>query len=179
VKSDMTPLEPAAKRQRVEAVVTTTVEAPPLPSSQATGVSALPVAAEDPFAAAAAVEAGTSFDAAATENAPKVLLPEAEFAASLEKPDITLQVRVPNDRTQMAYNFYGQIVSVTMDVMSTIKSIKQELAKSHLNSMPANKIQLKSTSTGVFLKDSSTLATLNIGPMAMLELVPRARGGRK
>jgi len=38
---------------------------------------------------------------------------------------------------------------------------------------------LKSTGTGVFLKDSNMLAALNIGPTATLELVPRARSRRK
>ena len=105
------------------------------------------------------------------------LLPAAEFVKTLSKPEVTLQVRIPNDPAQMAWNFYGQIVSVSVDVMSKVKAVKQELARAHLNGMPANKIQLKSPSG--FLKDSATLASLNIGPTATLDMIPKTRGGRK
>lgn len=134
-----------------------------------------PVSNEESFAAAA-----TGAIPVQAESSVNVeLLPEAQFAASLSKPEVTLQIRVPNDPSQMAWNFYGQIVSVTVDVMSKIKVVKSELSSTHLNSMPANKIQLKNPSTGAFLKDAKTLAALNIGPSATLELVPRARGGKK
>ena len=153
------------------------------PPSAATGDAAAtattkvaPVSKEESFAAAAtdALPVQPEIKAATTE-----LLPEAQFAASLSKPEVTLQIRVPNDPSQMAWNFYGQIVSVTVSVMSKVKAVKAELLSVHLNSMPANKIQLKHPSTGVFLKDAKTLAALNIGPSATLELVPRARGGKK
>lgn len=176
-------IEPPAKRSRVD-VVTTTIEAPPMPGQTAPATGAVtgaypapPVTTtavtEDPFAAAATTAAVPN------KEGPKTLLPASEFAASLSEPSVTLQVRIPNDPMQMAYNFYGQVVALTTDVMSTVKAAKQELAKTHLNSINANKIQLKNTSTGTFLKDSMTLAALNIGPTATLELVPRARGGRK
>ena len=48
-----------------------------------------------------------------------------------------------------------------------------------MGGMPPNKMQLKSISDGVFLKDNNTLAALNIGPYAALELVPKVRGGRR
>jgi hypothetical protein len=107
------------------------------------------------------------------------LLSEADFVASLSNTKISVQVRIPNDATQMAWNFYGQIVTVSIDVMSDVKSFKAELCKEHLNSIATNKIQLKNTATGTFLKDALSLAALNIGPGTQLELVPRARGGKK
>jgi hypothetical protein len=79
----------------------------------------------------------------------------------------------------MAWNFNGQIVSLSVNVMSKVKEVKEQLSRTHLNSMPANKIQLKSVKAGAFLKDSLSLAQLNIGPTATMELVPKIRGGRK
>mmetsp|Transcript_58656 Transcript_58656/g.143452 ORF Transcript_58656/g.143452 Transcript_58656/m.143452 type:complete len:162 (-) Transcript_58656:59-544(-) len=110
---------------------------------------------------------------------PKKILPEQEFLATLEKPEVTLNVRVPNDPTQMAWNFYGQIVSVTVDVMTKVKDVKAELSKQHLNDMPSNKIELRDDTSG-FLKNNQTLATLNIGPVGNLEMKVKQRGsGRK
>lgn len=114
-----------------------------------------------------------------TMNASAELIPEAEFAASLSKPEVTLQIRIPNDPSQMAWNFYGQIVSLSTHVMSKVKTVKEQLSNTHLNGIPANKIQLKNVATGVFLKDANSLAALNLGPNVTLELVPRARGGKK
>ena len=100
--------------------------------------------------------------------------------ASLPKPEVTLQVRIPNDPAQMAWNFYGQIVSLTVHAMTNIKSVKQELSRQHLNQMPINKIQLKMVTTGAFLNNNNaSLAALNLGPTATLELLPKTRGGRK
>ena len=165
--------EPAAKRTKMEI---TTVPPPPPPPATTQAVEPPPgfesTVPEDPFAAAAMASASVS-------EPTSELIPEADFAASLSKPEVTLQIRIPNDPSQMAWNFYGQIVSISADVMSTVKSVKQEVSKTHLNGMPSNKIQFKSSTTGAFLKDSMTLAALNIGPTATLELIPKTRGGRK
>ncbi|GKY95438.1 hypothetical protein MPSEU_000505300 [Mayamaea pseudoterrestris] len=164
--------EPDAKRAKVQV---THIEAPTIPTIPLPpgfdGQTSI-TGTDDPFAAA-----GTALMTGAIESDAKPLLPEADFVASLDKPDVTLQIRIPNDSTQIAWNFYGQIVAQIANVMSTIKSVKQELSQKHLNNMPANKIQLKNQATGSFLKDGSTLAALNLGPTASLELVPRARGG--
>jgi hypothetical protein len=112
------------------------------------------------------------------ESTEPQLLPEAEFAATLSKPEVTLQIRIPNDPSQMAWNFYGQILSMTVNVMTKVKDVKKDLSRLHLNDMPANKIQFKDPQTG-FLKDSMTLAALNIGPTATVEMIPKTRGGRK
>ena len=130
----------------------------------------------DPFAAAAA---GAGATATGAFSATPPTQSEADFLASLPRPEVTLQVRVPNDPAQMAWNFYGQIVSLSVHAMSTVKAVKQELSRQHLNQMPVNKVQLKLVTTGAFLKDAMTLAALNIGPTATLELKPKTRSGRK
>lgn len=150
--------EPAAKRQRVD------------DSTAATGQVEVPshdTMPTEPMADAAIP----------AESAEQELLPEEEFIRTLSKPEVTLQVRVPNDPIQMAWNFYGQILSLSVDVKSKVKAVKEELSKTHLNGMPPNKIQLKGA--GGFLKDSKTLASLNIGPTATVEVRSKTRGGRK
>lgn len=181
-------VEPASKRPRVGNVTyAPSLVAAPVPP-QAMETDAAAAATTTTAVAPPPVSNAESLAAAVTgalpvvqteSNADTEMLPEAQFAASLSKPEVTLQIRIPNDPSQMAWNFYGQIVSVTVNVMSKVKGVKTELSNVHLNSMPANKIQLKNPSSGVFLKDAKTLAALNIGPSATLELVPRARGGKK
>ena len=170
--------EPAAKRIRVDnvpppsmagAIPVTRAVAPPAPASAPSGE---PQLSGDPMTDAT-LAGDTEIDGMESK-----LIPAAEFAASLSKPDVTLQIRIPNDPTQMAWNFYGQILSMSVNVMSKVKTIKEELSRMHLNGMPANKIQFKATTTG-FLKDNLTLADLNIGPSATVELIPKTRGGRK
>ena len=165
--------EPATKRPKIVTYAPSVLQPPGIPTTALPATIAPPVI-DDPFAVAAA---GVPLSSSALDN--QDLIPEAEFAASLPKPEMTLQIRVPNDPTQMAWNFYGQIVSVSTNVMTQIKQLKSELSSMHLNGLPSNKIQLKNPSTGAFLKDNFTLAAHNISPSTTLELVPRARGGKK
>ena len=171
--------EPASKRQRTDFAAPTTRTLPA--DVKVTRAVAPPM--NDP--APAANDNTDSMANAMLPQAPpagdaeeKVMLPEAEFAASLSKPEVALQIRVPNDPAQMAWNFYGQTLSMTVDVMSTVKSVKEDLARLHLNGMPANKIIFKGPSSG-FLKDKASLAALNIGPTATIDMVLKTRGGRK
>jgi hypothetical protein len=108
----------------------------------------------------------------------KKLLSEEDFMASLDSPNVTLQIKIPNDSTQMSWNFYGQLVSIHINVMTKVKDVKAQLSHAHLNDMPANKIVLKDPKGG-FLSNNSTLASLNIGPIATLEMSLKQRGGRK
>ena len=121
--------------------------------------------------------ADAGLDTTATTTEEKKLLSEQDFVATLDKPEVTLQIRVPNDPTQMAWNFYGQLLSMTVDVMSVVKDVKSELSKTHLNGMPPNKILLKDPNGG-FLSNTKTLAALNVGPTATFELQLKRRGGR-
>jgi hypothetical protein len=159
---------------------------PPPPSGLHSGAPYYDEAAANPFAVAAIGEAPNpvvtdATDASVPQKSPpvvKVLIPEAEFIASLPKREVTVQVRIPNDASQMAWNFYGQAVSLVLDVSSTIMQVKQSVSTIHLNGMPVNKIQLKNDA-GFLNNNNQTLAALNIGPTGTLELLPKVRGGRK
>ena len=165
-------LEPAAKRPKVTyapAVLAAQQQQPPPPLADGSAAllppppppTTVPPVAEDPFAAAATGALPPPPPPTGPATQPQELLSEADFAAA--NPQVTLQIRVPNDPSQMAWNFYGQIVSVSIDSTSTIKQVKGELSGAHLNGMPANKMQLRNPATGTFLKDAATLASLNLG----------------
>ena len=146
---------------------------PPMPANQAPSVMEQ---SSNPMADA--LLPNNSLMAPESAPAAKTLLSEADFRASLNKPEVILQIRIPNDSSQMAWNFYGQILSLSVDVMSKIKDVKADLSRTHLNGMPVNKMQFKDPSSG-FLNNNQSLAALNIGPTATLELVPKTRGGRR
>jgi splicing factor 3A subunit 1 len=177
--------EPASKRPKITyapSIAQPTVLPPPPPpiTEQMLPPPQPPLATEgeDSFMASAAGAINVPTESSAMAGTAE-LIPEEEFAASLSKPEVTLQIRIPNDPSQMAWNFYGQIVSLSTHVMSKVKTIKEQLSNTHLNGIPANKIQLKNVANGAFLKDANSLASLNLGPNITLELVPRARGGKK
>jgi hypothetical protein len=111
------------------------------------------------------------------EPEPQELMSESDFCASLDSPTVSLAIQIPEDPSNSAWNFNGQVVTLSVDVMSKVKAVKVEL-QSYLGKMPTNKMQLKHESTG-FLKDGVTLAHQNIGPSAKLELILKTRGGRK
>lgn len=157
------------------AITTTVVVPPPPPPARPPQPGAFEPSG-NPMADAMLQNTHSSNDDTTTE---KKLLGEAEFAASLSKPEVTLQIRIPNDPSQMAWNFYGQILSLSVNVMSKVKQVKADLSHLHLNDMPVNKIQLKDPISGFLNNNSMTLAALNIGPTATLELVPKTRGGRR
>ncbi len=178
-------LEPEAKRMRMDYSGNITIPPPPPPPPRQTTVVAPPPPPPAtttsgmeqsgiPMADALLLANNTS-----TEASDNQLIPENDFAASLSKPEVTLQIRIPNDPTQMAWNFYGQILSLQVNVMSTIKQVKADLSRLHLNGMPVNKIQLKDPNAGFYNNNSATLAALNIGPSATLEMAPKVRGGRR
>jgi len=162
---------PPSKRPRTEAPVESST-APMQPTSEA-AQPAVPPSPEALPPLFGAVEAP-----APAPVQPTAMLPEAEFIATLSDTSITLSIHIPNDPSNSAWNFNGQIVSLSVDVKSNIKQVKEEL-NSHLGGMPVNKIQLKSRNTGFLKDDSATLAQLNIGPSTDLDMVPKKRGGRK
>ena len=105
-------------------------------------------------------------------------LSEADFADSLANPMVDISIVVPNDASYSSWNFNGQTINVSIDVMTKIKGLKQKL-QPDLGGMPVNKMQLKSPDVG-FLKDAFSLAKLNIASHSpAIELVPKVRGGRK
>lgn len=106
----------------------------------------------------------------------KTTLSETDFVESLPDRNVKLNISIPRDTSNTAWNLNGQKISLEVDVMTSVKAIKESL-QTHLGSMPINKIQLKSPGIG-FLKDSHSLAYLNIGSTD-LEMVPKVRGGRR
>jgi splicing factor 3A subunit 1 len=108
----------------------------------------------------------------------ETILSEMDFAKSLSSPNVPILIRIPEDSTYAAWNFCGQTISITVDVMATIKDIKQQI-QSQLGGMPPNKMQLRKSNIG-FLKDNLSLAYYNVGPSNnSLELLPKVRGGRR
>ena len=77
-----------------------------------------------------------------------------------------------------AWGLQGQTVDVSVLVTSTIKHFKEALS-ALLGGMPAAKQQLKAVTGGAFFKDTQTLADLNLGSGASIDLTVKTRGGAK
>lgn len=103
------------------------------------------------------------------------LIPEAQFASQYSGP-ITVQIQMPSTTPNPAWTLHGQTVSVSIGVMQTVKELKDALG-ALIGDMPASKQQIKSPAG--FLKDNQTLASLNIGDGARLEMTPKTRGGKR
>jgi splicing factor 3A subunit 1 len=104
------------------------------------------------------------------------LVPAEEFAARYPHP-ISIQVIVPNDPSNAAWNLHGQAVQVLISVTAAVKDLK-DILSNMLGGMPGNKQVLKTPMAG-FLKDTQTLAALNLGDGAVVELQVKTRGGAK
>lgn len=117
-----------------------------------------------------------------TWTAPPVvdeLIPEGEFSEKFGDGSTTIVVQCPDDDSAEVAGFglKGQALTVELDsVMASVKDLKASLAPM-LGNMPPNKQQLKDEKRG-FLKDNLSLAHYNLSAGAVLELVPRKRGGR-
>jgi len=164
-------LPPPAKKARLDGTVPVPPPPPSLPPPPTGVLPPPPAGAMPPMPPPPMPE---SAPAVPTSDEP---LSEADFRASLDSPTVSLTIQVPDDPSNAAWNFNGQSVSLSVDVMAKVNAVKSEL-QSHLGGMPTNKMQLKDESIG-FLKDGSTLAHYNIGPTATLELIPKTRGRRK
>lgn len=170
-------LAPPNKRPRVEPPASDNGTLPAQPVAPRTlqiPQQLPPAASQVPPPLDANVEISASEE---VSSEPNEMLSEADFAASLPNPTVALSIQIPHDSTNLTWNLNGQVVSLSVDVTSKIRQVKTEL-KDQLGEMPVNKMQLKIPSSG-FLKDAATLAYLNIGPTATLEMVPKTRGGRK
>ena len=105
------------------------------------------------------------------------LIPAVEFAAQYTGP-VTIQTITPIDTSVPAWGLGGQSVSVSLSVMSTVRQLKESLS-SMLGGMPVAKQQLKAITGGAFFKDTQTLAALNLGDGASIDLTVKTRGGAK
>eukprot|EP00536_Pseudo-nitzschia_multiseries_P006626 jgi/Psemu1/296307/fgenesh1_pm.144_\ len=172
---------PSQQQHKVTIAPQVVTRAPPVVTDAATTATAT-AAASRPTNDATTQPSSTDPSPPAKEEE-KILLSADEFIATLGggNPVVELQIRIPNDSSQQNWNFFGQTLTLTgVDVRSIVKDVKGILSKSHLNGMPPNKIQLKTTdAAGKFLNNNTSLAALNIGPTAMLELKTKQRGGRK
>ena len=109
------------------------------------------------------------------------LMPAAEFAAQYGDAPITIHMQLPPADAAAGpatWNLQGQCVAVSLPVTSSVKQVKEAAAAQHLGGMPASKQQLRTAAQG-FLKDAATLAELNIGDGAVLELSVKSRGGKR
>lgn len=87
------------------------------------------------------------------------LMSEGEFA-SYHPGSAAIQVTVPTQDHE-TWQLKGQTVSVDISVMSTVKEFKEKLG-ALVGGMPIKSQKIKHGS--VFLKDTLTLASYNIGP---------------
>jgi len=173
-KPDLT--YPTAKKAKVETPAPTPL--PPIPPSMPP-TAAIPPAMPPPMAVAVPTSLANKSEPQQPENDTEVIqtLSASDFASSLPSQNVPLTISVPNDPSNYGWMFNGQTISITVDVMMKVKEIKQQL-QPQLGGMPVNKMQLKAA-TG-FVKDSLSLAHLNIGPNnGSLELVPKTRGGKR
>jgi len=92
---------------------------------------------------------------------------------------ITITIKLPTDGTNAAWNLNGQTISISLSegVATTCKALKTLASSSHLGNIPLGKFQLKAKAG--FLKDSQTLAAVNIGQNSTLELSVKKRGGKR
>lgn len=107
---------------------------------------------------------------------PIALQPEQAFIASHPGP-VTLSIRLPIDNSNPAWRLNGDVISVTIDISASVKTLKQQISDSQ-GGMPASKQQLKHATHG-FLKDGNSLGYYNLVSGTELQLTVRSRGGRK
>ena len=114
-----------------------------------------------------------------------MLVPAEQFAAQyggLSAP-VSIRVQLPvtsaeDSGVPASWNLNGQTVELSATLSSGIKQLKEALSAQHCGGMPVSKQQLRYSALG-FLKDAQTLAELNIGPGAVLEMSLKSRGGRR
>ncbi len=176
-KPDLT--YPTAKKAKVEtSVPAAAIPLPPIPPPMPP-TGAVPPAVAVGMAVVDSTSLANTSEPQQSEHDTEVIqtLSASDFASSLPNPNVPLTISVPNDPSNSGWMFNGQTISITVDVMTTVKEIKQQL-QPQLGGMPVNKMQLKAA-TG-FVKDSLSLAHLNIGPNnGSLDLVPKTRGGKR
>lgn len=105
------------------------------------------------------------------------LLPAEEFL-KIYPNEYHISIVVPVDTSSAHWNFNGQTIQLLVTAVKTVKDIKEELSSHHLGNIPTGKLQLKSVLHG-FLKDTNSLASLNIGENITLEASVKSRGGKK
>ena len=96
-----------------------------------------------------------------------------EFASRYPHP-ITIFVSTPLDATNPAWALTGESVTISsLSVTMSIKDLKEVVTS--MIGIPTSKFQLKATDSTTFFKDSQTLAELNLGDQARVELSVKTR----
>lgn len=110
---------------------------------------------------------------------PADLVPEEQFA-SMFPSNVTVNVTVPSDSSAGPWGLAGQTLQIALSVRALGRELKEQLSVA-LEGMPVNKQQVRCRDRPElgFLKDTQSLASLNIGQGAQLEMSVRSRGGKK
>jgi len=106
------------------------------------------------------------------------VVPEADFVKQ-HPGALTIKVVVPLDEKRANWKFNGQVLEVILPgVAEKVTSLKGRL-KTLLNDMPPQKMRLRVSNGGQFLKDQQTFAALNLSSGTMIDLGVKERGRRK
>jgi hypothetical protein len=106
------------------------------------------------------------------------MVSEAEFIQK-HPGALTVRVVVPLDDKRSNWKFNGQVLEVILPgVGDKVSALKAKL-KEMLNEMPTQKMRLRVTGGGVFLKDAQSFAQLNLASGTMIDLGVKERGRRR
>ncbi len=91
----------------------------------------------------------------------------------------SIDILLPNDPSSCP-KFLGNSLTISLSngVQTTMKEMKELLSSAYLDNFPVNKIQLKHNIHG-FIKDTNSLASVNLVNSSILELSIKTRGGKK
>mmetsp|Transcript_9430 Transcript_9430/g.18111 ORF Transcript_9430/g.18111 Transcript_9430/m.18111 type:complete len:535 (+) Transcript_9430:813-2417(+) len=113
-----------------------------------------------------------------TEAPQPTTISEQDFAKQ-HPGALTVKVVVPLDTKRAQWKFNGQVLEVILPgVLDKVSLLKQKL-KALLNDMPTQKMRLRMSGGGIFLKDAQSFGQLNIASGAMIDLSVKERGRRK
>lgn len=106
-------------------------------------------------------------------NDDSMIVSAEEFASRYPHP-ITVFVSTPLDNTNPAWSLTGELVNVpSVSVTMSIKDLKEMVTS--IIGIPTSKFQLKATDSTTFFKDLQTLAELNLGDQARVDLSVKTR----
>ena len=106
-------------------------------------------------------------------NEESMVVSAEEFASRYPHP-ITIYVSTPLDTSNPTWALTGESIAIpSVSVTMTIKDLKEVVTS--MIGIPTSKFQLKATDSTTFFKDSQTLAELNLGDQARVELSVKTR----
>jgi len=106
------------------------------------------------------------------------ILPEVDFIK--QNPGaLTIKVVIPLDEKRAQWKFNGQVLEVILPGVADKVSALKEKLKPMLNEMPPQKMRLRVSNGGAFLKDQQSFASLNLKSGTIIDLGVKERGRRK